>query len=67
MSPTSSPRISEYLMGDLDSSSTVLVSSSSMAKSYENLASDAESASAERHDGTPSQLTPQQQDATLHR
>ncbi|XP_043189725.1 rho GTPase-activating protein 45-like isoform X3 [Amphibalanus amphitrite] len=64
-----SSRVSEYLMGDLDSSSTVLTSSSSKAKSCENLASDTESATVESRDetGASSQLTPQQLDATLHR
>ncbi|XP_037086813.1 rho GTPase-activating protein 29-like [Pollicipes pollicipes] len=64
-----SSRVSEYLMGDLDSSSTVLTSSSSKAKSCENLASDAESAVVEARDecGAASQLSAQQLDATLHR
>ncbi|XP_023712982.1 rho GTPase-activating protein 45 isoform X3 [Cryptotermes secundus] len=60
-----SSRVSEYLMGDLDTNISVSSSVSSKTKSCENLASDAECGGGIAEDRKPENLSPQQVDGLL--
>ncbi|XP_069693994.1 rho GTPase-activating protein 45-like isoform X2 [Periplaneta americana] len=60
-----SSRVSEYLMGDLDTNISLSSSMSSKTKSCENLASDAEYGVGAAEDKKPDTLSPQQIDGVL--
>ncbi|GFG31850.1 hypothetical protein Cfor_02658 [Coptotermes formosanus] len=60
-----SSRVSEYLMGDLDTNISLSSSMSSKTKSCENLASDVECGGAMTEEKKPGNLSPQQIDGVL--